>query len=381
MRTRHALPALVAVAALMLSGCADNSVPVAGGSTGSASASDVKKDDAAAALLPDKIAKSGKLVIATSPNYAPNEFKDNAGKPIGWAIEVGDAPTALGLAAGLWRFWQKRGYITEGQERLDAALALPGCEDELLRLAALDAAGGLAYWNNDQLRARQHYEEALAIQRARDDRVGIADALYNLSFTHTFKDEAAMAEVMVLEAIELQEAAGNELGVARAKWALANIEYTKGREGALRARELALDSLAIFERHDERFMIGWATYTAGVAEFITGRMEEARARLLAALRMFRDTIDVSGYTLVLDTLAALTDQRGDPIRAARIAGAVDTLERTTGTALNRTNRGFFGYDPEPLRVGPATAEAFAAGMGMDTQAALDFAMDTLSTPG
>jgi len=300
---------------------------------------------------------------------------------IGWAIEVGDAPTALGLAAGLWRFWQKRGYITEGQERLDAALALPGCEDELLRLAALDAAGGLAYWNNDQLRARQHYEEALAIQRARDDRVGIADALYNLSFTHTFKDEAAMAEVMVLEAIELQEAAGNELGVARAKWALANIEYTKGREGALRARELALDSLAIFERHDERFMIGWATYTAGVAEFITGRMEEARARLLAALRMFRDTIDVSGYTLVLDTLAALTDQRGDPIRAARIAGAVDTLERTTGTALNRTNRGFFGYDPEPLRVGPATAEAFAAGMGMDTQAALDFAMDTLSTPG
>ena len=67
MRTRYALPALVAVAALMLSGCADNSVPVAGGSTGSASASDVKKDDAAAALLPDKIAKSGKLVIATSP--------------------------------------------------------------------------------------------------------------------------------------------------------------------------------------------------------------------------------------------------------------------------------------------------------------------------
>jgi polar amino acid transport system substrate-binding protein len=100
MRARHALPALVAVTALMLSGCADNSVPVAGGSTGSPSASDVKKDDAAAALLPERIAKSGKLVIATSPNYAPNEFKDNAGKPIGWAIEVGDAIGArLGLKA------------------------------------------------------------------------------------------------------------------------------------------------------------------------------------------------------------------------------------------------------------------------------------------
>lgn len=100
MRARHALPALTAVAALLLTGCADNTKAVAGGSKASSSASVVKKDDAAAALLPAKIAKAGKLVIATSPNYAPNEFKDNAGKPIGWAIEVGDAiANKLGLKA------------------------------------------------------------------------------------------------------------------------------------------------------------------------------------------------------------------------------------------------------------------------------------------
>jgi polar amino acid transport system substrate-binding protein len=83
----------------MLTGCADNSKPVAGGA-GTPSASVVKKDGAAAALLPDKVAKAGKLVIGTSPNYAPNEFKDNAGKPIGWAIEVGHGIAAkLGLKA------------------------------------------------------------------------------------------------------------------------------------------------------------------------------------------------------------------------------------------------------------------------------------------
>jgi polar amino acid transport system substrate-binding protein len=84
----------------MLSGCADNSQPAAGGSTATSSASEVTKDDAAAALLPDKVSKAGKLVIGTSPNYAPNEFKDDAGKPVGWAIEVGDAIAAkLGLKA------------------------------------------------------------------------------------------------------------------------------------------------------------------------------------------------------------------------------------------------------------------------------------------
>jgi polar amino acid transport system substrate-binding protein len=84
----------------MLSGCADNSTPAAGGATANSSASEVKKDDAAAALLPGKVAKAGKLVIGTSPNYAPNEFKDDAGNPVGWAIEVGDAIAAkLGLKA------------------------------------------------------------------------------------------------------------------------------------------------------------------------------------------------------------------------------------------------------------------------------------------
>ena len=100
MRARHALSALTAVAALMLTGCADNSKTDTSGSKANSSTSVVKKDAAAAALLPAKVAQSGKLVIATSPNYAPNEFKDNAGKPIGWAIEVGDAIAAkLGLKA------------------------------------------------------------------------------------------------------------------------------------------------------------------------------------------------------------------------------------------------------------------------------------------
>jgi polar amino acid transport system substrate-binding protein len=95
------VPVLTFVAALILSGCADNTKAVAGGSTGSPAAA-VKKDGAAAALLPAKIATKGTLVIGTSPNYAPNEFKDSAGKPVGWAIEVGDAIAAkLGLKAEL----------------------------------------------------------------------------------------------------------------------------------------------------------------------------------------------------------------------------------------------------------------------------------------
>ncbi len=97
MRARYALPAIAAVAVLLLTGCVDNSTPSPGGST-DGSTSSVTKDDAAAALLPAKIADSGKLIIGTDPTYAPNEFKDEAGKPIGWGIEIAAAVAAkLGL--------------------------------------------------------------------------------------------------------------------------------------------------------------------------------------------------------------------------------------------------------------------------------------------
>ncbi len=99
MRTKYALPAIVAAAALLLTGCVDNSTPAAPGSGGGDTPA-VGVDAAAAALLPDDIKASGKLVIGIDPTYAPNEYKDDAGNPIGWSVDLGNAMVAkLGLKA------------------------------------------------------------------------------------------------------------------------------------------------------------------------------------------------------------------------------------------------------------------------------------------
>lgn len=96
MRIRYAIPAFAVIVALGLSGCVNNSAPMAPEASGGASMT--MADPAAVALLPAKIAKAGKIIVGVDPTYAPNEYKDANGKPIGWEIELMDAAAAkLGL--------------------------------------------------------------------------------------------------------------------------------------------------------------------------------------------------------------------------------------------------------------------------------------------
>lgn len=98
MRIRYGIPVFAVVAALALSGCVDNSAPA--GPAASAGTSTVTKDAAAAALLPDKIAKAGKIIVGMDPTYPPNEKKDASGQPIGWEVELMDAVAGkLGVKA------------------------------------------------------------------------------------------------------------------------------------------------------------------------------------------------------------------------------------------------------------------------------------------
>lgn len=98
MRTRYALPTIVAVAALALTGCVSNEAPANPDSSSSSGSSAVKKNDSIAALLPAKIKKAGVLEVGMANNYPPNEYKDPNGDPIGWSV---DLTKAMGKVLGL----------------------------------------------------------------------------------------------------------------------------------------------------------------------------------------------------------------------------------------------------------------------------------------
>ncbi|MBD0323533.1 MAG: ABC transporter substrate-binding protein, partial [Aldersonia sp.] len=83
---------IAAGGALVLAGCADNTAEEgSSGATGEAAPIEVAKVDEIAATLPPKVRDSGQLVIGVNVPYAPNEFKDDSGKIVGFDVDLMDA--------------------------------------------------------------------------------------------------------------------------------------------------------------------------------------------------------------------------------------------------------------------------------------------------
>jgi tetratricopeptide (TPR) repeat protein len=310
---------------------------------------------------------------------------DNLRAAMSWAIETGAADLAMRLGSALWRFWQMRGYLQEGLERIEQALALPHSHDHPERRAdALSAAAGVAYWLGASDHARELYELEIEARRGLGDRRGLAEALYGISFTWSIRgllEERIQNQAVayINEARDLFREIGDEPGVGRCEWALANVAWGNGR--LAEAMHHGKQALAVFESIDDRFMVGWTSYTLGLGELswhaadraASEHLENARRWLREALEIFAEAQDVSGYTLVLDAVALVALRDGDRDRAARLSAAVASLERTSGTGLNEWNRDVLGFQPDELKADPALADAWRAGEAMTANEAVAYA--------
>lgn len=107
MKIRYALPALAAAAALVLTGCVNNAEEEGTGGDKTDASATIKPDEAAVALLPEDVRKSGEIVIGTDAEYPPNEYKNSKGEPIGWGVDLAEAVAAK---LGLTPKWEILGF-------------------------------------------------------------------------------------------------------------------------------------------------------------------------------------------------------------------------------------------------------------------------------
>jgi predicted ATPase/class 3 adenylate cyclase len=291
--------------------------------------------------------------------------RDNLRAAMRWALEGPHTETALRLLTACWRYWQIRGYLTEARGYAERTLALPDARDvPESRAPALEAAGGIAYWQGDTDAARVWYQETLDLARARHDDRAEANALYNMTFTYAWQaDQQDEARAVAEESLAVNRRLNDPQGIGRALWAVASTYYFKSDLSP--AQRLVDEALAIFREIDDRFMIGWSLYMRGLIKLDHDPVG-MRTDLTEAYGLFRATNDITGYVLVFDAFAALAHATGDDVTAARLAGFATATEHLAGSGLGAANRELAGFDPETLRIDSAEfAAAFADGQHLE----------------
>ncbi len=295
---------------------------------------------------------------------------------LGWAIEQDAAETACRLSAALWRFWQIRGHLREGRAWLERVVALPHSADHPReRAMALEAAGGVAYWQSDFDAAERYYSGALELQRQMGDRSGIANALYNLSFAYQVPQrDLALARSLLEESLGTYRDLGDRAGMAKVEWALSSAALAV--EDYHVALGHNLEGLAIFRELDDRFSLGWALHSQGIITMKLGDLAASRAALEEGIRLFAGAGDVSGVTILLDDFSALAGAEGDFQRAACLSGAAASLQTSSGTDLAGFIAGLYG---QPRPDGAELAEesislAWTKGREMSIEQAVSFAL-------
>ena len=163
---------------------------------------------------------------------------DNLRAALRWAIgegheggqgaQAGQAETALRLGGALAKFWTVRGYQSEGQRWLDAALARASGATPARRARACYAAGRMARARRDYGAARSRYEECLSLWREVGDRRGVALALASLGGVAGDQGLAETARALHEESLALRRASADRRGVAQSLNYLGMLAFARG---------------------------------------------------------------------------------------------------------------------------------------------------------
>lgn len=290
-----------------------------------------------------------------------------------WTIDTRNALMALRMSGALWRFWQTRGYLTEGLNRLRAALSIePAHDDSALASARAQALLGVGWlsrdfgdfaemkncfesalamlgrFNPDPRRAFALYsagyanfligdytggirtiEESVALYRVLDDEEGITLALFMLGRISVGRGEYGRAETYLTESLRVEEKRGATFGKARTLGSLGELAIYRGQPAA--AAAYLEESQKILDQLGERQLSTWVLTKRGELAWSQGELAHARVFLEKSLEISR-AIGYrwnTAYTLTYCGMVALGE--GDVERAQSLCEASRELFRELGS--------------------------------------------------
>jgi predicted ATPase len=247
------------------------------------------------------------------------------------------APLArVRMATSLWRFWQARNHLSEGQSWLIAPADLEADAGPELAVRLHIAASRMAWKQADFAEGLGRAETAYEIaSRAADDRL-LALAGENLGVV-VAQGDAARGHVILAACVRRFRCAGDEVGLASA---LNNLGYTCLGLGKLEEAAAAVDESILLSRSaGNAYGLAYALHTRGFLEIARGRHESARSALEEALVLFHELRDLPSVGDTLDGLGHCAGAAGATREAVVLWAAADAVRERAGFDLQTLEDG------------------------------------------
>jgi predicted ATPase len=275
-----------------------------------------------------------------------------------------DPERALRVVVDLGRFWNARSpyeplALLESLYRPDL--------DPHLRFEAL---GALAFFamDSDQLAKAEgfsadHVELARSIGKPED----LARALPVASLLARWRGDIVNADRLTAEGVDIARRLRDESLLGRLYWyrGVAELEYGDPAAG-LRWSERSLE---VYESTGDEQGTAWAHFSIGDAQCRLGCWELAREPLQLAMTTSYASGEWKPVANSLDHLAAVEAATGEPVTAARLRGAADTLWRSMSVPLE------LAYRPPHLEDAIDDARAALGDEAFEREAELGSATD------
>ena len=249
---------------------------------------------------------------------------DNLHAALEWfSADSAECAHALQMAITLSRFWEVRGHLRFGEERLVRILSLPEANDfPALKSEALHRAGVLTLLQTKYSECKAYENESVRIARLLKNDSLISSALHGLANAHFYEQEYDLAKETYEASLALRLELQDRRGLGASYHSLGNIAMRL--ENYEEAKELLEKALAIRRDLEERSAIANTLGALGQLARCEDDLDMAELRLREALEIFTE-IDIPwAMSICINDFIMTSLQRGLHSRAATLSGANDS---------------------------------------------------------
>lgn len=254
-----------------------------------------------------------------------------------------DPEVRLELAVALRYHWYAGGFLGEGRQQLERALAAAP-EPTLTRGKALFIVAWVALMQGDQAAACEWLDEADSVCEQCD---ASAEREAVRASVRGFRGVAAQYRGELVEALPCFEDAvagfrALDDGREATGWLIA-LAQGQVYAGDPRAAETGGQAVAVAEAYGERWGRAHLLVALSFNAWVRGELEAAKALSRSGLECMRGFNDYVAVALMLEHLAWATSSTGDHVRAGRLLGAAGALWRNVGTDISAFHPHLAGF--------------------------------------